>query len=217
MSRTQGRLNLGGVNGMGATSSECLPHWNGERREVGGAGGVGGIKCYTRTEQNGTVPWFRRRTRQPYSYCRHVSTVLLHTTVSFTKPQQNETLTLTQITLTPNKPNPNNPNPTTVSFTTPQQNETQVAFGKGCFLGMPVLLASADLEIDGLPGWELSAPSSSFSSDADVQLKRQVSVLELFCQIFVTHCTPRVISFSLSLSLSLSRSHCLCSRFRIWQ
>lgn len=68
MSRTQGRLNLGGVNGMGATRSECLPHWNGERGEVGGVGGVGGIKCYTRTEQNGTVPWFRRRTRQPYSF-----------------------------------------------------------------------------------------------------------------------------------------------------
>lgn len=36
MSRTQGRLNLGGVNGMGANRSECLPHWNGQRGEVGG-------------------------------------------------------------------------------------------------------------------------------------------------------------------------------------
>lgn len=34
----------------------------------------------------------------------------------------------------------------------------KVSFGKGCFLGVPVLLASAELEIDGLPGWDL-APS----------------------------------------------------------
>lgn len=32
----------------------------------------------------------------------------------------------------------------------------QVLFGKGCFLGVPVLMASAELEVEGLPGWELA-------------------------------------------------------------
>ncbi|CAM9132557.1 unnamed protein product, partial [Scytosiphon promiscuus] len=65
--RGQGRLNMGGVNGMGAIRSECQSYWDADRREV--------------------------------------------------------------------------------------------VFGKGCFLGVPVLLASAELEIDGLPGWELSESS----------------------------------------------------------
>lgn len=35
LSRTQGRLNLGGVNGMGATQIECQPYWDEQTREVG--------------------------------------------------------------------------------------------------------------------------------------------------------------------------------------
>lgn len=35
----------------------------------------------------------------------------------------------------------------------------QVVYGKGCFLGVPVLLASAELDVDGLPGWDLSVSS----------------------------------------------------------
>lgn len=35
----------------------------------------------------------------------------------------------------------------------------QVWYGKGCFLGVPVLLASAELDVDGLSGWDLSASS----------------------------------------------------------
>lgn len=42
MSRTQGRLNLGGVNGMGATKFECQPSWDEERGEVGELVRVGG-------------------------------------------------------------------------------------------------------------------------------------------------------------------------------
>ena len=37
-------------------------------------------------------------------------------------------------------------------------------FGKGCFLGVPVLLASAELEIDGLPGWELATSCPRYVS-----------------------------------------------------
>lgn len=33
----------------------------------------------------------------------------------------------------------------------------QVLFGKGCFLGVPVLMASAELDIEGLSGWELAS------------------------------------------------------------
>eukprot|EP00903_Cladosiphon_okamuranus_P016069 g14834.t1 len=50
--------------------------------------------------------------------------------------------------------------------------EGQVSFGKGCFLGMPVLLASSELEIDGLRGWELSPPRPS-SSGETLQLQSQ--------------------------------------------
>ncbi|CAM9246560.1 unnamed protein product, partial [Laminaria digitata] len=75
LSRTQGRLNMGGVNGMGASRSECQPHWDEARGKA--------------------------------SNCRRYI-------------------------------------------------ELTVSFGKGCFLGVPVLLASAELEIDGLPGWELA-------------------------------------------------------------
>ncbi|CAM9614196.1 unnamed protein product [Ectocarpus sp. 6 AP-2014] len=64
LSRGHGRLNLGGVNGMGAIHSDCQPYWDEDRGEV--------------------------------------------------------------------------------------------VYGKGCFLGVPVLLASAELDVDGLPGWDLS-------------------------------------------------------------
>lgn len=37
----------------------------------------------------------------------------------------------------------------------------QVVYGKGCFLGVPVLLASTEREVDGLSGWELGASASS--------------------------------------------------------
>lgn len=46
LSRTQGRLNLGGVNGMGATKFECQPYWDEERGEVGGPlGGAWMVYC----------------------------------------------------------------------------------------------------------------------------------------------------------------------------
>lgn len=42
----------------------------------------------------------------------------------------------------------------------------QVRFGKGCFLGVPVLLASADLDSDELWGWDLADPEPR-DGDAD--------------------------------------------------
>ncbi|CAM9541979.1 unnamed protein product, partial [Ectocarpus sp. 13 AM-2016] len=67
LSRGHGRLNLGGVNGMGTIHSDCQPYWDEDRGEV--------------------------------------------------------------------------------------------VYGKGCFLGVPVLLASAELDVDGLPAWDLSVSS----------------------------------------------------------
>lgn len=43
----------------------------------------------------------------------------------------------------------------------------QVRFGEGCFLGVPVLLASADLDFDELWGWDLENPEPSDGNTDD--------------------------------------------------
>lgn len=45
-------------------------------------------------------------------------------------------------------------------FPGPVRSLRKVRYGKGCFLGVPVLLASAEYEIEGLPAWEVSTSSS---------------------------------------------------------
>ncbi|CAM9133998.1 unnamed protein product [Ectocarpus fasciculatus] len=87
LSRVQGRLNLGGVNGMGAIRSDCQPYWDEDRGEV--------------------------------------------------------------------------------------------VYGKGCFLGVPVLLASAELDVDGLPGWDLSVSSQFQRQGAEDEKSAQRSFTAL--------------------------------------
>lgn len=70
----------------------------------------------------------------------------------------------------------------------------QVRFGKGCFLGIPLLLASSDLDIGGLPRWEVAAAEGNCRCMYHVlYVARLTSNFQAFMRSYGSDCrvTPR--------------------------